>query len=356
MSKPPSAVSLPSVFGEEDTQFFFDLTPERILASVESLGYRCTGRCLPLNSMENRVYEVEIDLDEQPKSPSERFRIVKFYRPGRWSEAQILEEHRFLLDLVEYELPVVPPLQSADGETLFTIADTRIFFAVFPKVGGRSPDELSADQLGQIGRLIARLHNVGGTRTAEQRIHCTPEALLLNGLDYLLDSQTIPEELEARYESVVESIYDRSVGLFEGVEFQRIHGDCHLRNLLWNSSGLTIVDFDDMMVGPCVQDLWLLVPGRDRDSVEQLDKILAGYEQMREFDQSTLRLIEPLRAMRMVHFSAWIGKRWDDPAFPAAFPAFSTPRYWQDQVLDLQELLSIIDEGGWGVSQGQQDW
>lgn len=348
--------SSPSIFGSADTQFFFDLTPERILAAVESLGYRCTGRCLPLNSMENRVYEVEIDLDEPPKTPSERFRIVKFYRPGRWTEAQILEEHTFLLDLVEYELPVVPPLKSPDGRTLFAIEATEIFFAVFPKVGGRSPDELTPDQLSQIGRLIGRLHSVGATRVASERIHCTPENLLLSGLDYLLDSDTIPVELQARYESVVEGIYSRSVGLFEGVECQRIHGDCHLRNLLWNSSGLTIVDFDDMMVGPCVQDLWLLVPGRDRDSVKQLDQILAGYEQMREFDQSTLRLIEPLRAMRMVHFSAWIGRRWHDPAFPAAFPAFETPRYWQDQVLDLQELLSIIDEGGWGVSQAQEDW
>lgn len=331
-------------WGSAETKFFFELTPERILDAVEASGFRCTGRCLTLNSMENRVYEVELEIDEGQvlKSPSERFRIVKFYRPGRWTETQILEEHQFLKDLKEAEIPAVAPLPFSDGTTLHQVPGIGIWYTVFPKVGGRSPHELNPEQLEQIGRLLARMHNVGATKEAPHRISLNPASYGQENLNYLLQSGSLPSDIRDRYKQLVEDICRIIEPWFAKTKMQRIHGDCHPGNLLWGGEGAFFVDFDDMVRGPCVQDLWLLVPGRDEQSVRQMNQMVKGYEQMREFDWDSLRLVEPLRALRFIHFSAWIAKRWNDPAFTRTFTQFGTARYWGEQVSDLQEQLELI--------------
>ena len=336
-----------SPWGSNETQFFYDLTPEIILESVEKLGLRCTGRVMPMNSMENRVYEVEVEVEGTEGSllsRSDRARVVKFYRPGRWTGEQIGEEHQFLLDLRRAEVPVVAPLPFPDGSTLQAVPGLGIFCAVFPKRGGRHPEEMSSADLERVGRLLARLHNVGAQREAPHRLPLSPEVYGDQNLDYLLESGSLPTEIEDDYVDVVEEICTVSEPWFDEAGRQRIHGDCHLGNLLWTDDGPFWVDFDDMVQGPCVQDLWLVVPGRDEESVVRRMALLDAYEELREFDRRSLRLIEPLRALRFVHFSAWIAKRWTDPAFPRRFDFFGTRRYWEEQLADLQEQLSLIRE------------
>ncbi|MCB0322697.1 MAG: serine/threonine protein kinase [Bdellovibrionales bacterium] len=346
MSNSNSSPTSPAMWGSAETKYFYELTPDRILDAVEAFGFRCTGRSIALNSMENRVYEVEIEVAQEAelKSPSERFRIVKFYRPGRWTREQIAEEHQFLLDLVELEIPVVAPVQFGDGETVLKVPGAEIWCAVFPKVGGRNPDELRTEQLPLVGRLLARLHACGAVREAPHRIELTPETYGRQSLQFLLERGALPSSLEKRYHNAVETICDVSEPLFAEATLQRIHGDCHLGNLLWGEYGPFWVDFDDMVRGPCVQDLWLIVPGRDDDARRQLDTLLDAYEQMRSFDYRSLRLIEPLRSLRMIHFSAWIAKRFDDPAFQRAFGDFGTERYWMEQVRHLEEQVEVIEQ------------
>lgn len=337
-------VSSSAVWGTAETQLFFELTPERILDAVEAIGLRCTGRCLALNSMENRVYEVEVEADPEAvrKNPSERFRVVKFYRPGRWSKEQILEEHEFLKDLVEYEVPVVAPVIADNGETLYTMPDTGIHYTVFPKAGGRQPDELDDDQLELTGRLLARLHNVGAIRPAKHRLTLSVESHALSNLDYLLSANALPEILRAKYEETVREICKLAEPMFAAAKVHRIHGDCHFGNILWATAGPRLVDFDDMVTGPGVQDIWLLVTGPDTERAQKLDLLLEAYETMRPFDRASIRLIPALRALRMVHFSAWISRRWNDPAFPRAFPAYGTDRYWQEELQVLWEMLTSL--------------
>ncbi len=329
------------------TRFFYDLTPNRVLDAVEASGLKCTGRCASLNSFENRVYDVELETEEAPgpKHLPVNRRIVKFYRPGRWSRDQILEEHQFLADLQKAEIPAVAPLPFPDGETLRTTSTDSIFYAIFPKVGGRAPDELDIDQLKRVGRLLARIHNVGASREAPHRIKLDPLTYGMANLDYLLSANWIPAELRSRYQSAVERICAIVEPWLESTPAHRIHGDCHMGNLLWNDSGFFFVDFDDMVRGPAVQDFWLLlggVPSKDRLAMRQLDLLLEGYEEMRDFDRSTLKLIEPLRALRYVHYSAWVARRWEDPAFPLAFPGFGSFSYWNEKTQDLEEQLGLI--------------
>lgn len=334
------------VWGESETEFFYSLTPERILEAVEAAGYRCTGRVLAMNSMENRVYDVELDVDdpEAYENPSERFRIVKFYRPGRWSLDQILDEHDFLLDLWDHEIPVTPPVAFEDGDTVRPMPDGEILYSIFPKRGGRAPQELDDEQLARLGRLIARVHNVGQVEEAEYRLTLGPETYGLANLEWLLENDRIPAEMRESYAETVEAICEISAPWFEATPVQRIHGDCHLGNILWRPEGMVLIDFDDMAMGPCAQDLWLLVPGRDDVARQQWEVLLEGYEMMRRFDRRSLRLVEPLRALRFVHFSAWIAKRWEDPAFPDAFPEFGSQRYWNEQLMDLKEQLALVRE------------
>ncbi len=277
---------------------------------------------------------------------------MKFYRPGRWSEAQILEEHRFLLDLREAEVPGIAPIPFADGATLRRVPRIGLWFAVFPKVGGRHPDEMDAGQLRRVGRLLGRMHNVGAERKAPHRLRLDVETYGYKNLDFLLESEALPERIEEAYAEVVEELCELAEPLFAEAApaFQRIHGDCHLGNLIWaenpSHEGPFWVDFDDMVTGPAVQDLWLVVPGRDEEALERRDFLLEGYEEMRDFDRRTLRLVEPLRALRFVHFSAWIAKRWSDPAFPRRFDHFGTERYWAEQLADLREQLELVRQDG----------
>jgi Ser/Thr protein kinase RdoA (MazF antagonist) len=340
-------------WGQGKTQHFFSLTPDHVLDAVEQAGFICTGRSQALGSMENRVYEVEVERpqDFKIRSPSDRFVIVKFYRPGRWSREAILDEHAFLRDLEESDIPVIAPLQNnqqdAQGETLYIDKSLGLLFTLFPKMGGRSPDELSHENAERIGRLIARMHSVGSTKKADHRIHLTPQTYGLDNLKWLIDSGTVPMEISSRYKTVVETICTLSEPWFSATASHRIHGDAHLGNLLWGQDGPYWVDFDDMVVGPPVQDLWLMVPGRDEWAQASMRAVLKGYELLRPFDRSSLRLIEVLRALRFVHFSAWIGKRWEDPSFPKGFPQYGTPRYWQEQLRDLEEQLVSIRENPW---------
>jgi Ser/Thr protein kinase RdoA (MazF antagonist) len=332
----------------EEARCFFELTPERMLDAVEQAGVRTTGRVLQLASMENRVYQVEIELDHEPHSASEAFRVAKFYRPGRWSREQILEEHRFLTELVADEVPVVEPDEIGDQGTLGEAAGLGIWWTLFPRVGGRAPDELDHEQLRQLGRLVARLHITGAAGSAPSRLRLDIETYGYGNLDLLLDAEALPASVAERYQALVEQICEMSAPWFEDVDYQRIHGDCHAGNVLWNDSGPFLVDFDDMVRGPCVQDLWLLAPGQDTDAVVRRDALLEGYEQLRDFDRGTLRLIEPLRGLRLVHFSAWISKRYEDPAFQRAFPDFGTEHYWFEETSALQEVLARVQDSAWG--------
>lgn len=329
---------------ETEKGFFFELTPDQVLEAVEFSGLRCTGRCIALNSFENRVYDVELETDEV--SPFKHLainrKVVKFYRPGRWSPEQILEEHEFLSDLSEAEIPVVAPVLFPNGKTLQQMPKSGIWYAMFPKYGGRAPDEFNDEQLLRVGRLLGRIHGVGSKKKTKHRLSLTPETYGYSNLKYLLDHQWIPLEFRKRYQTAVEKICEISSPWFQAQLNQRIHGDCHLGNLLWNSEGPFFLDFDDMVVGPEVQDVWLLVAGRDPESIRQRGVLLEGYQEFRSFDRSSLRLIEPLRALRYVNYTTWIAKRWDDPAFPKAFPQFDTHQYWSTEVEDLEEQLNII--------------
>jgi Ser/Thr protein kinase RdoA (MazF antagonist) len=322
---------------------FFTLTPDHILTAVEqalgsaTTGVRATGRTLALNSMENRVYEIEMDDNSRV--------VTKFYRPGRWSREMILEEHGFLKELVEAEVPAVAPVSLVDGTTLGT-SDDGIFFAVFPKVRGRILQELDDSRLQQVGRLLARLHNIGSRTKAVNRLALTPETYGRKSLEFLESTDMIDAQVKNRYHDVVSAIIAASEPRFKNVPAFRVHGDCHLGNVLWQDTGPFFLDFDDMVTAPAVQDIWLVVRGRDEEANRQREVMIRSYESMREFDRSTLGLIEPLRALRIIHYSAWIARRWEDPTFKNAFPDFGTYRYWFEELADLDEQLRQISGHG----------
>jgi Ser/Thr protein kinase RdoA (MazF antagonist) len=313
---------------------FFTLTPDALLGCVEAaLGGRATGRTFTLNSMENRVYEIELE--------DERRVVTKFYRPGRWSREAILDEHGFLAELVAAEIPAVAPLQLAGGSTLSQTPDG-IWFAVFEKVRGRSLQELDDLQLQQAGRLLARIHNVGESAPATHRARITPQ-WALDSLAILDERGAIDIQCQSRYRRAVETIVQKMEPLFKNVPAHRVHGDCHLANLLWQNERPFFLDFDDMVTAPAVQDIWMVVRGRDEDAVRMRDVMLDAYQTMRTFDRATLRLVEPLRALRMIHYSAWIAKRWEDPIFKRTFPEFVTYPYWAEEVDTLEEQLRLIE-------------
>lgn len=333
-----------SLWGSAETQYFYELTPERILAAVEAAGFAVTGRILQLSSLENRVWEVEIDVPDPRalRTPSERFRIVKFYRPGRWSAAQIREEHAFLYALAHVEIPAIAPLKLPSGDSLGRDEVTGLYFAVFPKRGGRVPEEPDTELLERMGALMARVHNVGATLEVQHRTVLDPSHYGYDNLDYLLEHNCIPAGLAKRYADTVEAICSIIDPWWDQTPLQPIHGDAHLGNVLEGPEGLFLLDFDDMVIGPPVQDLWLLVPERGEAAAAKWQALLGGYERWREFDRGSLRMVEGLRALRFVHFSAWIARRWGDPAFPAVFPHFGEERYWAEQVADLDEQLRLL--------------
>jgi Ser/Thr protein kinase RdoA (MazF antagonist) len=314
---------------------FSTLTPDLVLDAVESLGYLSDARVLALNSYENRVYQVGIE-DEAPL-------IAKFYRPDRWSDAAIREEHAFSHELAEYEVPVVAPL-IRDGETLFEHGGFR--FALFPRRGGRAPEPGNLDQLYRLGQLLGRLHAVGASRPFAQRETLAVDNFGHASLATLLDGGFVPRSLLPAYESVARDLLARLDQLFARVRYQpiRLHGDCHPGNLLCRDDSFHIVDLDDCRMGPAVQDLWMMLAGPRHERLGQLAELMDGYQEFHDFDARELALIEGLRALRLMHHSAWIARRWDDPAFPLAFPWFAGERYWGDQILSLREQLAALDE------------
>jgi Ser/Thr protein kinase RdoA (MazF antagonist) len=313
------------------------LTPDCVLDALQTAGWHGDGRLLALNSYENRVYQVWRD-DAPPL-------VAKFYRPGRWTDAQILEEHAFVAELAEREIPVVPALAAPDGRTLHAHRGFR--FAVYDKRGGRAPELDDRHTLEWLGRFIGRIHALGAVAAFRARPALDAASFGAEPRDWLLAHGFIPPDLEAAWRSVVDRALDGVRRCFDragAVAQLRLHGDCHAGNVLWTDAGPHFVDFDDSRTGPAVQDLWMLVSGERADMTRQLSDLLAGYEDFRAFDRRELHLVEALRTLRLVHYSAWLARRWDDPAFPAAFPWFNTTRYWQDRILELREQIALMDE------------
>lgn len=332
------------VWGSEETQYFFKLNPEAILDAIDAVGFKTTGRCLPLNSIENRVYEIEVDRPESEiNSPSDNFIVAKFYRPGRWTKEQIRDEHDFLNDLVEAEVPVIPPL-NIDGETLFEMPDHKILYCLYEKRGGRNPEEMNEEQLEIMGRSLARIHSVGALKAAKHRIKLTPESYGEANLNYLKSTDYIPSDIRESFITICDQIIRESKPLFENMNFQRVHGDFHKGNIILRGDDSYFVDFDDMVMGPVVQDVWPICPGDDQQSIIDRNIFLDAYDSIRSFPYEQLKLIPSLRALRLIHFSAWIAKRWDDPSFKYTFGYFESPNYWYGQMNDLRALLSKIIE------------
>jgi len=314
---------------------FDTLTPDLVLDAVESAGFISDARVLALNSYENRVYQVGIE-DSTPL-------VAKFYRPGRWSDEAILEEHQFSHELADREIPVVAPLEHA-GRTLFEHAGFR--FALFPRRGGRAPEPGNLDQLYRLGQLLGRMHAVSASRPFEHRETLTAQHFGHDSLATLLDGGFIPKSLLPAYESVARDLLKRLDTLFAAhpVQAIRLHGDCHPGNLLCRDETFHMVDLDDCRMGPAVQDLWMMLAGDRHERLGQLLELMDGYQEFHDFNPRELPLIEGLRTLRLMHYSAWLARRWDDPAFPMSFPWFGSERYWGEQILILREQLSALDE------------
>ena len=313
------------------------LSPDLVLDAVESIGYRCDARILALNSFENRVFQIGIE-DDVPI-------IGKFYRPARWSDAQIIEEHRFTQELYDLEIPVVPPLVIDGDSTLSSHENYR--FSLYARRGGRAPALDDPGILPVLGRFIGRIHAAGKASCFEYRPTVDVESYAVAARTFLLDENFIPMELISAYESVSSELIDKCQAAFDRCQDSnliRLHGDCHMGNVLWRDELPHFVDFDDARMGPAIQDLWMLLSGHHDYQSMQMKKILEGYTQFCDFDPMELHLIEALRTMRIMRHSGWIARRWDDPAFPLAFPWFNNQRYWSDHILELREQLSALDE------------
>jgi Ser/Thr protein kinase RdoA (MazF antagonist) len=294
-------------------------------------------RILALNSYENRVYQVGIE----GAAPI----IVKFYRPDRWTDEAIHEEHGFALELAAAEIPVVPP-QVREGQTLFEYESFR--FAIFERRGGRWPELGTRTEREWMGRFLGRMHMVGRRQRFRFRDHLSVERLGLDSRNYLLDQGWIPPHLESAYDSLTADLIEAIENAFDeasGTTYIRLHGDCHRGNVLWTDEGPHFVDLDDCIMGPAIQDLWMLLAGNRAEMSEQLVQLLEGYSHFASFDRRELVLVESLRTLRMIHYAAWLAHRWTDPAFPQAFPWFMEPRYWETHVLQLREQLGAIAEG-----------
>jgi Ser/Thr protein kinase RdoA (MazF antagonist) len=316
------------------------LTPDLALDALDGVGLHGDGRLLALNSFENRVFQFGIE-DAPPV-------VAKFYRPERWSDAAILEEHAFAAELAAREIPAVPPLR-LKGTTLHHHAGFR--FAVFPRQGGRPPELDQPGVLEWLGRFLGRIHAVGGLEPFRHRPPLDIASFGEEPRDWLLAHDFIPFELRDVWAGVAAQALDGVRRCFERagtVRNLRLHGDCHMGNVLWTEDGETrgphFVDFDDARSGPAVQDIWMLLSGERDERTRQLHDILAGYEDFAEFDTRELHLVEGLRTLRLIHYSAWIARRWSDPAFPLAFPWFEKPRYWEERILELREQIALMDE------------
>lgn len=319
---------------EEAIAPYAQLSPDLILDALESVGFEPNGSLVGLNSFENRVYQIGVGETD--------FLVTKFYRPGRWGRDEILEEHAFTKELLDAELSVVAPIER-DGTSLFEFKE--FLFAVFPRQGGHPPEIESEHNLAIMGRTLGRLHALGSASTFRHRPSLAWQTLGREARSYLLGSHFIPDDLIQAYESVTEHLLisiEQIMG--SGYPTQRIHGDCHLGNVLWRDEIPHFVDFDDTQTGPIIQDLWMLLSGDYEERSKQLRTITQAYDTFHRFDASQVRLIEALRTLRMMNHAAWIGRRWNDPAFPPAFPWFNGGRYWSDHVLALREQLAAMQE------------
>jgi Ser/Thr protein kinase RdoA (MazF antagonist) len=316
---------------------FEGLTPECVLDAIESLGLWVDGRLLTLNSYENRVYQIGIDGD----API----VAKFYRPARWSDAAILEEHAFVAELAAREIPAVPA-RDVGGRTLHMHAGFR--FSIFERRGGRAPDLDRRDTREWLGRFIGRIHAVGSTHPYQHRPTLDIQSFGYEPRDFLLSHGFVPDNARVAWEAAVNLALEGVEHAFEragALPHVRLHGDCHPSNVLWTDAGPHFVDFDDSRMGPAIQDLWLLLPGERNEASKALTDLLAGYEDFCEFEPRELHVVEALRTLRLIHYSAWLARRWNDPAFPAAFPWFNTQRYWEDRILELREQIGAMQEG-----------
>ncbi len=333
----PPAPGVSTHAGAAAAADFAALTPDDILDAVEATGIRCDGRFLALNSYENRVYRIGVE-DEPPL-------VAKFYRPNRWSDAAIAEEHRFTQELAAHEIPVVAPILDAHGNGL--LRHKRYRFALYPCRGGRAPELDNPEHLEQLGRFVGRIHALAATRAFEHRPHLDVESYARRPRAFLIEHDFIPAHLREAYESLTTELIEQIGSCFAragDVRWLRLHGDCHLGNILWSEEGPHIVDFDDARMGPAVQDLWLFLSG-DRDYMsERLGDLLEGYTRFFDFNPMELHLVEALRTLRMIHYAGWLARRWDDPAFPLAFPWFNSTRYWEDHVLSLREQAAAMNE------------
>lgn len=312
---------------------YANLRPELILEALESVGLEPNGGLLALNSYENRVYQAELE--------DGSFVVCKFYRPQRWSSAAIVEEHQFTFELRDAEISVVAPIQ---------IASTSLFehggfqFAVYPRQGGHPPNLENEDNLEVLARTIGRIHAIGAQGQFEHRPSLSVQRLGHTSRTFLLDNNFVPADIETAYATVTEHLLQRIEPLFTQLPGIRLHGDCHMGNVLWREDTPHFVDFDDCITGPPIQDLWMLLSGERAEQTYQLSIILDAYNTFYQFDVQTLSIIEALRTLRIMHHAAWIARRWQDPAFPMAFPWFESPRYWSDHLLELREQMALLDE------------
>lgn len=308
-----------------------------VITAVESSGLVSDARILGLNSYENRVYQVGIE-GSVPV-------IVKFYRPDRWSSAQIQEEHDFSLELAELEVPVVPPIRQSDGNTLLEYAGFR--FAIFESKGGHAPEFDRLDNLKVMGRFLGRLHQAGALRDFQTRPALSIERFAVESTEYLLAHDFIPMELRQAYESLRRDLISKMAAIRKDsgkAKFIRIHGDCHVGNVLWRDETPHFVDLDDCMMAPAIQDLWMLLSGNREQRMKQLQVLIEGYDEFFHFNPAQLSQVEMLRTLRLMNYSAWLARRWDDPAFPLNFPWFNTQKYWAEHILELREQLAALDE------------
>lgn len=317
---------------------FSGLTPDTILDAIETTGIQCDGRLLALNSYENRVYQIGVE--DGP------FIVAKFYRPNRWTDAAIIEEHQFMMALADEEIPVIPPQWDRDNQSLLKHQQFR--FALYPCRGGRTSELDNSDHLEQIGRLVGRIHATSALNTFKHRATLSIERFSVKPSEFLLQNQFIPDYLIESYHSLTQDLIKQIRTAFEhagNVPYIRLHGDFHPSNTLWTDSGPHIVDFDDAIMGPAIQDLWMFLSG-DRDYMTaRLGDLLEGYTQFYEFNPSELHLIEALRTLRIINYAGWLAQRWSDPAFPLAFPWFNQSRYWDNHILTLREQAALMNEG-----------
>ena len=314
------------------------LTPDVVLDALSSVGLHGDGRLMALSSYENRVYQIQLEDTHEGNASV----VAKFYRPNRWTEAQILEEHAFSAELMAAEIPAVGPLL-LNGATLHHHAG--FSFSVSPRRGGRRPELDDFEVLEWIGRFLARIHTVGAARKFESRPALNVQSFAIEPRDWLIANQAIPLDIQAQWLKVCNEAIELITPRAHWTRAIRLHGDCHPGNILWTpDQGPHFVDLDDARTGPAVQDLWMLVSGERAQRGGQLSALLDGYEQFREFDREELALIEPLRTLRLIHYSAWLARRWDDPAFPAAFPWFGSSDYWMGQVQMLEEQIEAMQE------------